>query len=129
MPDKDLYVQEWLNKGSHDLMTADLAFKAGGLTDTVVVLLQQASEKYLKGYLLSKGWHLKRTHDLKDLLDSAIKYNPQFSSYLELVDRLTALYIEQRYPSRPGVEYPTEEIAQIIQQTKELIDHLKGNNI
>jgi len=40
--------------------------------------LQQALEKYLKGYLIGKGWKLERTHDLEELLDHAVDYETQF---------------------------------------------------
>jgi len=34
--------------------------------------LQQAVEKFLKAFLLSKGWKLRRVHDLNTLLDDAL---------------------------------------------------------
>ncbi len=38
------------------------------------MLLQQAVEKYLKGFLLAKESKARRTHDLLELLDDAIPF-------------------------------------------------------
>lgn len=35
--------------------------------------LQQSLEKYLKAFLLQKGWSLKKIHTLYTLLDDAVK--------------------------------------------------------
>ena len=43
--------------------------------------LQQALEKYLKGYLIGKGWKLERVHDLEDLIDHAVDYEAAFESF------------------------------------------------
>ena len=41
--------------------------------DAAGFYLQQAMEKYLKAFLLSKKWKLKRTHDLEVLLNEAVQ--------------------------------------------------------
>ncbi|MBI2858544.1 MAG: HEPN domain-containing protein [Chloroflexi bacterium] len=118
------YVQEWFDKGSHDLTAAELVFKAGGPADTVAVLLQQAVEKYIKGFLISRGWRLKRTHDLGKLLEAATEHDPGFKGFVKLGNRLTELYIAERYPSVPSL-YPSNEIASLMDETKKLVDLIK----
>jgi HEPN domain-containing protein len=125
MQNNEEYIQEWFEKGSHDLITAKLAFGGGGPGDTIAVLLQQSSEKYLKGYLISKGWRLKKTHDLVELIKIAAEFNSAFQNYFELADRLTALYLQERYPIVPPAYYPPEEIASLIEQTEKLITIIK----
>ena len=125
MPDREKFAQEWLARGSNDLQTAQLAFQAGAPTGTIAVLLQQASEKYLKGYLISKGWRLKKTHDLVALMDGAIEYDAVFSDYLDMARRLTAYYLEDRYPPGPPTDYPREEIAHVLEQTEKLIARIQ----
>jgi HEPN domain-containing protein len=125
MPDNREYIKEWFEKGSHDFITAKLAFETGAITDTTVVLLQQAVEKYLKGYLISKGWRLKKTHDLVELIDTAAKYYSVFKDHNNLADQLTALYLQERYPTVPSTDYPKEEIASLIEQTGKLISLIK----
>jgi len=125
MPDRGKLAQEWLSRGSNDLQTARLAFQAGAPTGTVGVLLQQAAEKSLKGYLISRGWRLKKTHDLAELVDTAREYDTTFSDYLDMARRLTAYYVEDRYPPGPPVDYPREEIAEVMEQTSNLISRIK----
>jgi hypothetical protein len=48
--------------------------------------------------LISKSWKLKEIHDLKLLLDEAVKYNPRFSQYYGILDILTSYYFEEKYP-------------------------------
>ncbi len=38
--------------------------------------LQQAIEKYVKGWLLDRGWVLRRTHEVDRLLDDATGFDP-----------------------------------------------------
>jgi len=125
MPDKGRLAQEWLARGSNDMETARVAFQAGAPTDTIAVLLQQASEKYLTDYLLSKGWRLKKTHDLAELVDRAREHDAVFGDYLDMARRLTAYYLEDRYPPGPPAEYPREEIAEIMGQTEKLIARIR----
>ncbi len=42
---------------------------------------QQCLEKYLKAFLLSKGWHLRKLHELDALLDDAVKYDPELEKF------------------------------------------------
>ncbi len=121
MPDRKRLAQDWSARGSHDLLTATLAFQAGAPADTVAVLVQQACEKYLKGYLISKGWSLKKTHDLTELIDVAIDHDRSFADYLDMARKLTAYYLEDRYPPGPPAEHPREEIATLMEQANRLI--------
>lgn len=125
MADRGRLAQEWLARGENDLETARLAFRAGAPTGTIAVLLQQAAEKYLKGYLIFKGWRLKKTHDLVELMDRAREYDAAFSDYLDMARRLTAHYKEDRYPPGPPADYPREEIAEVLEQTEKLVATIK----
>jgi HEPN domain-containing protein len=118
-------VKDWFEKGNHDIIAARIIFKASGPTDTMGMLLQQAFEKYTKGYLLSKGWELKKIHDLRELIFRAQEFNTAFGEYMELARKLTAIYIEGRYPSGPSSDYPQEELAQLLDQTEKLISFIK----
>ena len=60
--------------------------------------MQEAAERYLKGFLIAKGWTLKRTHDLKVLVRDAATMVPEFTRFQDLADRLTAEFFEQHYP-------------------------------
>lgn len=69
-----------------------------GVTYAGVELLQEAIERYLKGYLVSKGWSLERTHDLRKLIEEASRNNPDFKQFTDFADSLTEQFWAQHYP-------------------------------
>jgi len=68
--------------------------------------LQQSLEKYLKAFLLQKGWKFRKIHELDALLDEAVKHKPELASFYSLCERVTNYYIADRYPgfSELGVD-------------------------
>ena len=82
-----------------------------GHTDAVAYHIQQAIEKYLKGYLLLKGQRLPRLHELDTLLNLAAKFESElYPPFIELCERAMRYYVEDRYPPGPAAEYTREEI-------------------
>jgi len=60
--------------------------------------LQQSVEKYLKGWLLDRGWKLRRTHEADSLLDDAVTYVTSLQPFRSLCERLSDYYLVERYP-------------------------------
>ena len=61
MRDKESLIPvDWFRKADADLKTVDILLAQGGDTEISAMHVQQAIEKYLKGYLLAKGWKLKK---------------------------------------------------------------------
>ncbi len=107
MKDKESNLpQDWFNIADKDLKRVEIMLNADDTVDAGVHL-QQAIEKYLKGYLLSRGWKLERTHNLIKLLDYAVEYEPSFEDFRELCQKTTTYYIIERYPF-----FQTEDIAE-----------------
>ncbi len=125
MPDRAKLAKEWFVRGDHDLQSARLLLNQGGPTDTIGVLIQQATEKYLKGYLIYNGWKLKKTHDLRGLIAEAVDYDPGFTDYQDFARKATAHYLENRYPPTLPVEYPREEMAAMLEQAEKLVARIK----
>ncbi len=98
MPDRTKAACEWFEKGKHDLEGAQILFESGHYTDTTAILIQQAVEKYLKGFLIRYGWKLEKIHDLVRLLTEAAKYKPELAKFEEDCRRITEYYFESRYP-------------------------------
>jgi HEPN domain-containing protein len=99
MPTRDsLIPSEWLAKAEEDLRAADLLLAHDGPLGIAAFLIQQAVEKYLKGYLLSTGWPLERIHDLEALVEEAATRDREFTQFLAACQRITEYYIEGRYP-------------------------------
>ena len=60
--------------------------------------LQQVVEKYLKGWLLDRGWALRKTHEVDRLLSDAVAYDPSLQPFRALCQRLSNYYLVERYP-------------------------------
>jgi mRNA interferase MazF len=78
--------QDWFLLAADRLSIADLARRHKGVTFAGVELLQEAVERYLKGYLVAQGWELGRTHDLAKLIEAATHYDDRFSGYVVQTD-------------------------------------------
>lgn len=90
--------QDWLVAGKTRLRSADRLHAAEGCSPSVIELLQEAVERYLKAYLISKNWLLVRTHDLNRLMAEAVKFNPRFARFSDFAQSLTEQFWEQHYP-------------------------------
>ena len=118
-------VEEWLKRGKHDFETAKFLFEEDKYFEIILYHLQQGVEKYLKGLLISKGWKLRKIHNLETLLTEAMDHDAQFERYLDLGRELTAFYFEERYPPEPLPEYSDEEVKKLIDGARELIKFIK----
>jgi len=117
---------EWFARGDHDVETAQLLYDKGGYTDTIAYHIQQAAEKYLKGYLVYKGHKPPRIHELDTLLNIVVGSDPDlYSPFIELCEKATRYYIEDRYPPGPPAEYNREEIKEDLDLTYKLIQVIR----
>jgi HEPN domain-containing protein len=66
---------------------------------TVCFLCQTAAEKFLKGYLITQGWRLQRTHDIVALLQMCTEYSPDWSTLITEGAILNEYITAGRYPS------------------------------
>ncbi len=95
---KEELVREWFERANHDLDAARILIKENVYFDVVLFHIHQAVEKYLKGYLLSQGWELRRIHNLDTLLNEAIIYEPSLEEFRLPCQKITEYYVEERYP-------------------------------
>jgi HEPN domain-containing protein len=112
--------EDWFEKGNEDKQAVEILLKHGGSISVSSYLIQQMLEKYMKGFLLSKNWRLKRTHDLEELLDKMVEYDLSFEEFRELSQEATAFYFFERYPFF-GSELSREEVERIYNRSLELI--------
>ncbi|MBI4559001.1 MAG: HEPN domain-containing protein [Candidatus Hydrogenedentes bacterium] len=115
---------DWFRIGDKEIKRADTLFKAGDL-EGAGINIQQSVEKFLKGFLLSKGWKLKRIHPLDTLLNDAVSYEPSLEAFRETCEKITEYYIEERYPFTVVSELEPEEIADSLRTARSLIDEIK----
>jgi HEPN domain-containing protein len=90
MPPRDsLYPQDWFRIAEKDLKRAEHLLSIDD-PEGAGYHLQQSVEKYLKGFLLYKGWKLKRIHDLEVLLNDALNTKRHWKNTGVSVKRLRA---------------------------------------
>ncbi len=95
------HVQMWLAKAGNDLINAEiiLASKARLLPfDTVCFHCQQATEKFLKAFLVMHEKPFPYTHNLADLVAVCIQVDPSFAEIQRKAEMLTPFAVEIRYP-------------------------------
>jgi HEPN domain-containing protein len=107
-PSDSPYPRDWLNIAERDLKRVRRAFRAHD-PEQAGFYVQQAVEKFLKAFLLSRGWPLRRIHTLAVLLDDAITYEPSFEQYRLACQKITSFYMLDRYPTVGGATGTTEQ--------------------
>ena len=118
------YPKDWFAKADNDLNAAEILLRAKNL-QSAAFHIQQAVEKYLKGYLLSKGWKLRRIHELDELLDEAAAYNSAIEKFRNLCEVATEYYIEEKYPILVPTELNKNELEKVLSEAKGLIKFIR----
>jgi HEPN domain-containing protein len=119
-PDRRV-IAEWFEYAQRDFDCAEFLVNQSVFPHQAMVHLQQASEKILKAFLLSRGWELVKTHDLRALLDEAIKHDKRFEKFADTMKRLTERYVEERYPGEPLREVTLDEARECHVEVSEFI--------
>jgi HEPN domain-containing protein len=92
-------LDDWQAFARENLLYAKEGIKADFAPyHTICFLCQGSAEKYLKAYLISKGWELKKIHDLDELLEAAVKYDEKFGELFPAAEILNEYITEGRYP-------------------------------
>lgn len=111
-------LDNWRIKAENDIKTAQRLLKSEEpITDSVCFHSQQAAEKFLKMFLVYKGFEPEKTHIISDLLIQCINQLKDFE-FLNDVDYLTEYAVSMRYPD--DFYIPTYEEAE-----QSLIDAIK----
>ncbi len=118
--EESLIPKDWFDKAVKDLWRLDVLL-AGGDLGGAGFHLQQAAEKYLKGYLLSKEWELERTHDLDKLLNFASSFDARFDEFRVACNFIEEFYTEQRYPFIPSPAPSREDFDAVRKKIEEMI--------
>ena len=124
MSPEEEYPEEWVRLAERDFIRVHRCLRDDD-PEAAGFFLQQALERFLKGYLLSKGWRLRRIHDLEALLDDAQAYNPLLDQFRGLCQQVTGYYLIERYPLH-GISAPSEsEVQSALGQAEQLIQLIK----
>ncbi len=105
--------RQWLRKASGDLTKADVLLasspSAANVLDGAVFFCQQAAEKALKGFLTWHDQPVRKTHDLRALVQACEAVDPALSQLRLAAEVLMPYLSEFRYPG--GDEQPAPEAA------------------
>ena len=111
-----LYSEDWFRIAHKDFSRVSTRLAEGDIEDAAFHL-QQALEKGLKGFLLARGWQLKRIHNLQLLLDDAVSFDSHLESFRSLCQRANGYYLLERYPGLGG--FPeVQEIQSILPEAE-----------
>ncbi|HEU4973588.1 MAG TPA: HEPN domain-containing protein [Baekduia sp.] len=100
------FARSLARRAREDLDALRVLHERGGIADAVVGFhAQQAVEKALKSAIVAAGGHLRRTHDLRFLIEQAEDLRIQLSAPLAEAAWLTPWAVELRYD-----EYLEEEL-------------------
>ncbi len=111
--------RHWFYLAAERLRAADVLHAQEGSTLTGIELLQEAVERYLKGFLIAHSWVLQKIHDLTVLNDEAKRFDARFAMFDDMCESLTEQYWAQHYPggdlTTVGNDY--NEYAQALQNS------------
>ncbi len=90
--------EDWLKSARSRLASADRLFAEEGASEAAIELLQESTERFLKAYLIARGWQLRKVHDLGSLLVEAEKHDPRLGAFADFADELTDQFWAMHYP-------------------------------
>ena len=124
-PKESFYPTDWLRIAEKDYARVEYLLTAHD-REAAGFYLQQAIEKFLKAFLLSKGWQLQRIHDLEPLLNEALKHDSSLQQYRSILQRITGFYFVERYPFVLDTSITEKDVQQAHSQTKALVESIRG---
>jgi HEPN domain-containing protein len=120
MSEKIDIVKQWIEKGDHDLGTAQVTFLyLPQYRDTIAFHCQQASEKYLKAFLFFLEIPFLRKHSLNYLLGLISKKIEITNEIYDSASILEDFAVEIRYPDT-SIDLSTEDIQQAFLISKQI---------
>jgi HEPN domain-containing protein len=118
MADSAAHARGWLLKGESDLSAAQRTILDGdGPYDTACFHVQQAVEKYLKGFLAWRDQPIPHTHNLEELARFCQDVSPELNFGTLDVTELTPFAVEMPYDFEfwPSRETADEAFALAVQ--------------
>ena len=123
-PEESHYPRDWLRIAEKDWRRVDQALDDSD-PEGAGFWLQQAVEKYLKAYLLSKGWGLRKVHDLEVLVNEATTYRREIGQYAKVCRKISGYYIAERYPMVDSLSITREDVSHSRDEVKGLVEFIR----
>ena len=122
-PADSSYPADWLEVARRDWRRVHMSLSAGD-AELAAYLLEQCLEKYLKAYLLERGWQLRRTHLLANLLDEAEAFDRSMEAHRALCERVSGYLLVGRYPLLGVAKLELEQVMDDAREAGALIQAL-----
>ena len=116
---------EWFKHGDTDYKSANILWEHDGDNSVICFLLQQAVEKYLKGYLIKNSGLLQQGHNTRKLCNIAKTYNSEIGKYEKDCAFLNDFYIETRYPAEDPLIISKDDVSECFIIADKIIDCVK----
>jgi len=98
--DRNKEYAEWLKYADDDLESAEILNNQYKKSLNIICYhCQQAAEKYLKGFLVSRSTSFEKTHDLMKIIETCQLLEDSFSDLVKDCIKLNPYSIITRYPS------------------------------
>jgi len=117
----------WLLNAEDDIRWCEASL-TGGVWHGACFSAQQAAEKALKAFLLSKGKTIHKIHDLGALLELCREIDPSFESIREAVLPLVDYYLQTRYPDMGDfIDYTEQKSNYALSYAKSIVLFVKNH--
>ena len=120
----------WLRQAEYDLRQAEQLL-AGGVFSYAAFFAEQAAQKALKAYLLSRGRRMVAIHSVGELAREAAALDSRFASLIEPGGRLDRYYLTSRYPDAlpepaiPAEVYTRQDAEEAVRISRTAVDSVR----
>jgi HEPN domain-containing protein len=120
------YVKNWFSRADEDLALIEVLLKEKSFFPNPICFhAEQATEKYLKGFLAHHEMHVRKVHDLEILVEDCQKVDQSFDEVLEDARFLNQFYIESRYPD-DYIEFSSKDAEEAYGMAKKIKEFVLG---
>jgi HEPN domain-containing protein len=123
-PKESQYARDWLRVAEKDWRRIAHAIEDRD-AEEAGFWLQQAVEKFLKAFLLSKAWALRKVHDLEVLVNEATAHRQDLGQYAKACRKITGYYIAERYPLVDSASLALEEVIRSRDEVMGLVESIR----
>jgi HEPN domain-containing protein len=119
-------VEEWVTKADEDFEFASVNLRERrAFFAQICFHFQQASEKFLKAYIIGHELEFRKIHDLPVLLKICLSKDPSLEQLREDCEYLAPFYVDTRYPVHWPTNFSFQEAQRALQAASRIRDLLK----
>lgn len=129
MKDPERQAARWLRQARYDLTQAERSLEQADYA-YAAFFAEQAAQKALKAYLISRGRRHVMIHSVGELAREAMRFDPGFERLVEHGRRLDRHYLTARYPDAlpdpiiPAEAYGREDAEQAVADAQAVLDQV-----